>query len=209
MTYIYCLYKNNIPFYVGKSNNLKHRKYDHMKKYGKDIILEELDKVAKDAWIYWEKWWIALFKSWGFKLINENNGGGGCVGNELRNIKSANWKKLPVVQWDKNQNPIKIWRCAKDVELYLGINSTLIGMCCKGTTHTASGFYWSYVGNIPRLYPHKKSIPVTQYTLNNIKIKEWESAKNAGKNLNINYKAICNNLNNRAKSAGGFIWKYT
>ena len=86
-TTIYCLYKDNIPFYIGKSNKPNHRKYQHQTTYGKDIIMEHLDYVLKTEWKEWEKWWIALFRSWGFELENQNSGGGGCIGNIERNIK--------------------------------------------------------------------------------------------------------------------------
>ena len=207
-TTIYCLYKNDIPFYVGKSNNPKNRKYQHQIIYGKDIIMENLDYVLKTEWKEWEKWWISLFRSWGFDLVNQNNGGGGCVGNIERNIKSNMWKTIPIVMWDKNLNPIKVWRGRKEAAEWLGITPLSIGNVLNGKCHQSCGYLWSYIGNKPKIYPHKKSIPVIQHDKKMNKVKEWESAKNAGKSLNINYKSIWNNLNNINKSAGGYIWKY-
>lgn len=52
------------------------------------------------------------------------------------------------------------------------------------------------------------SKPILQYTLNGEFIREWESGKKASETLKINYIGISNNLNNRSKSSGGFIWKY-
>jgi len=53
-----------------------------------------------------------------------------------------------------------------------------------------------------------KSKPVLQYTLENIIIKEWPSAVDASIILNIKVASICNTLKGRAKTSGGFIWKY-
>jgi hypothetical protein len=47
-----------------------------------------------------------------------------------------------------------------------------------------------------------------QYNLKGDFIKDWSSILEASKHLNINKQGICNTLKKRAKSAGGFIWKY-
>ena len=79
-TYIYYLHiGNDIPFYIGKTNNIMCRYYQHKKQKGKIIFIEEIDKVLTSEWKFWESWYISLFKSWGFKLDNKNNGGGGCI----------------------------------------------------------------------------------------------------------------------------------
>jgi hypothetical protein len=195
-TTIYCLYKNDIPFYIGKSNNPKHRKYDHQRSYGKDIVLEEIDYVLKTEWGKWEKWWISLYKSWGFNLLNRNDGGGGCIGNIERNQKSNNWKTIPVVMWDKNVKPIKIWRSRNEAAKWLNIHPVNIGRACNGQVHQAGGYLWSYIGNKPRIFPHQGGVAVIQYNKNGKIIKEYSSAKEAGMLLNINYKAIWKVLNN-------------
>lgn len=77
-TKIYYLHKgDNIPFYVGKSNNPKWRISPHKKTFGKNIILEELDNVPLDEWKFWECFWIEQFKIWGYSLQNKNKGGNG------------------------------------------------------------------------------------------------------------------------------------
>jgi hypothetical protein len=79
MTYIYYLEKNNIPFYVGKAKNIVRRKHKHYQTYGTDIKLCVIDECEndKEIWKFWEKHYISLFRSWGFKLENKNDGGGG------------------------------------------------------------------------------------------------------------------------------------
>lgn len=54
-TIIYYLHKgDDIPFYVGKTINLKSRLKGHKRKFGKDIQLEEMDFVETSDWKFWE-----------------------------------------------------------------------------------------------------------------------------------------------------------
>ncbi|MCP5034738.1 MAG: GIY-YIG nuclease family protein, partial [Actinomycetia bacterium] len=47
--FIYYLHKgDNIPFYVGKTKNLKNRISGHRVKYGLDTIIEELEAVPQE-----------------------------------------------------------------------------------------------------------------------------------------------------------------
>jgi predicted GIY-YIG superfamily endonuclease len=91
MTRIYILERNNIPFYVGKTlQDIKDRFYTHGEKRKNSEIIE-IDCVDDDEWIFWERYYINLFKSWGFELENKNNGGGGrgpgWISSEERNNK--------------------------------------------------------------------------------------------------------------------------
>jgi hypothetical protein len=75
MTKIYILEKDGVPFYVGKAKDTTRRKHAHRKVYGLNTQSYIIDEV--EDWRYWEEFYIWLFKSWGFKLENKNNGGGG------------------------------------------------------------------------------------------------------------------------------------
>ncbi len=96
-TYIYTLSDNTGVRYVGKTTDLKRRLKDHIKfsskkKTYKDKwicslikknelpIFEILDEVNIEDWGFYEKYWIAQFKSWGFNLTNGNDGGEGGNG---------------------------------------------------------------------------------------------------------------------------------
>lgn len=93
MIYIYILIDptTNEIKYCGKTGNLKERFSSHMKdrkpieKYNwiknlKDNnlkpIMEIIDEVEIEDWDFWEKYWIAQLKCWGFQLLNKTNGGG-------------------------------------------------------------------------------------------------------------------------------------
>ena len=102
-TIIYYLHNgDNIPFYIGKTKNKNlHRNYQHKYTYGNNTILEILDEIPTEDWKFWERYYINLFKSWGFELENKNNGGGGpsFYTNESKNKKSESLKKT----WSSNK----------------------------------------------------------------------------------------------------------
>jgi len=74
-----------------------------------------------------------------------------------------------------------------------------ISMKTKGYKHTIETK--NFISN-------SKLKAVSQYDKNNNFIKNWDSAKNAGKELKIYSQNISNCCKERLKSAGGFIWRY-
>ena len=54
----------------------------------------------------------------------------------------------------------------------------------------------------------KHSIPILQFAKDGTFVKEWPSAKEAGRQLGILPSNICPCLKGRYKSAGGFVWRY-
>jgi hypothetical protein len=79
VVFIYYLHKgDNIPFYVGKTIDPFERLSEHKREKHPDSVLEIIDEVSEEDYIFWESHYISLFKSWGFILENKNDGGGGC-----------------------------------------------------------------------------------------------------------------------------------
>ena len=100
MTLIYFLEKNGIPFYIGKTKKIssKGRFNTHKRKFKCDVFI--IDEIQTNEWKFWEKHYISLFRSWGFELINKNEGGGGpttFVSTEERNIKISNSTKGRII----------------------------------------------------------------------------------------------------------------
>jgi hypothetical protein len=52
------------------------------------------------------------------------------------------------------------------------------------------------------------SKPILQYTKEGEFLSHWPSAQEAAKHIKIHYSVISHNLCGRAKSAGGFVWKF-
>ncbi|MEO6306078.1 MAG: GIY-YIG nuclease family protein [Bacteroidia bacterium] len=122
-TYIYGLIDprdNNIK-YIGKSNNLKDRLKQHLNEKGNTIKLNwikhikkldlkieivELDEVPMNEWRFWENHWVDLFKSWGFKLKNDDTPGAGTsFWNESSKKKSSDrLKGIPKSEEQKRKS---------------------------------------------------------------------------------------------------------
>lgn len=122
-TIIYALYKNNIPFYVGKTKDSKHRLNMHRYYLGKDIEMKELDIIPstnKIDWKPYEQAWIELYRSWGYKLTNKNIGGGGplpryddgLTSNQRHYLRNKEKQKEKSKIWRQNnkERANEIWR---------------------------------------------------------------------------------------------------
>ena len=71
--YIYTLTKHNKVYYVGRTKNIKQRIRDHRShgRFDSDSTYEIVDECDRSNMTFWERHYISLFKSWGFKLINK------------------------------------------------------------------------------------------------------------------------------------------
>lgn len=93
--YIYILTDNEVPFYVGKTKNLKNREWNHKTKHP-NCKLEVIDEVSTITWKFWECHYISLYKSWGFILKNKTSGGNGSdwmspeTREKMSNVKKGN-----------------------------------------------------------------------------------------------------------------------
>lgn len=184
-TTIYCLLskKDGIPFYIGKTNNIYGREYSHKQTYGCDTILEILDEVPINKWRFWEAYYISLYRSWGFKLKNKNNGGGG----------------LTTVIFNKERN-IKI-----------GIKTKGMSKAHKGKPFTKEhkAKIKAKRGHLLGRKNTWQIKPVLQYDRHGNFIQEWESQHAAqvklGKENSDGIGAVCRG---NQKTAYGFIWKF-
>lgn len=111
MNYIYILTNNEIPFYVGKTKNLKERlrkhktesrlgrthKENYIKKVIDDggiISIYDIDISNDDNINNLEIYWISQLKSWGFKLLNSTDGGEGGDNWSGKNHSNHTIKKI-------------------------------------------------------------------------------------------------------------------
>ena len=189
---IYSLEENNIIFYIGKAVNPFHRIYSHKKKFGSNIKLEVIDDVPDDEWKFWEKYYICLFKSWGFKLKNKNNGGGGPdKGRKIRS-KDKEWKR----------------KIGKANTGKLKSNSTKLKMRNAKLNKKGNFSNKKHSEKTKQLIKQLKSIPVFQYSLNGEFIRKWNSILEASQTLNIikSSIALCSLNKINFNTAGGYLW---
>lgn len=93
-TFIYALIdpRDNKIKYIGKADNpinrlgghflekAKTKKNNWLKSLKKENLKPELfilDEIPKEEWSFWERYYISLYKSWGFELKNGTDGGEG------------------------------------------------------------------------------------------------------------------------------------
>ena len=59
------------------------------------------------------------------------------------------------------------------------------------------------------MYDNKPTKPILQYTKDGVFIKEWTSEIEASRVIGINQGNITKCCQDKRKSAGGFVWKYS
>ena len=59
-------------------------------------------------------------------------------------INRANSKRVPILQLDMNDNIIREFNSAKEVEFTLGFNSSNITNCCRGKYKSMYKYKWKY-----------------------------------------------------------------
>jgi hypothetical protein len=182
--------RNNQVRYIGKANNPEDRYTNHfnsardknthkrnwINNVRKDGLRPELiiiDEVPKSEWVYWEKFYISLFKTWGFSLVNYTEGGDGStfgnsgsfkkgdiphnkgvpcseetkqkIKDKLTGRSNTNSYK-PIIQYDLEYNLLKRYKCVKDAIDESGgyFSAGKISNCLTGKRKHHRGFLWKY-----------------------------------------------------------------
>jgi hypothetical protein len=223
ITYIYYLHiGDNIPFYIGKSISPKGRISDHKRRFGK-VILEIIDHIPTEEWLFWEKWYIELFKSWGFKLKNKNKGGGGT---SFHSEKTKQLMSKPKPEGFGNKTTQRLLGNKQSQET---IDKRVAKNKGKKRTleqrETLSKVFKNRIfseernkkiGDAQRGIPQPKSQecifklkkPIIQYDKQGNFIKEWDSSTDAGRFYGSKTTIHAALIQRRCKRAYGYVWKY-
>jgi hypothetical protein len=213
MTRIYILEKNEIPFYVGKTKG-DWRKNRHKKTFGEDINFFEIDLVEDDKSIFWEKYYISLFKTWGFELKNKNNGGGGPIKySENQKLKmrkphkEGTGDKISKALTGKKRGPQSEETKQKIRTIRTGKPQPNISKANKGRIISwANKIGDAHRGKPKKYLSHHK--PILQCDLQNNILNEYQSAQDAGRCLGRSGNQIADCASGRQKSAYGYKWQY-
>jgi hypothetical protein len=213
MTIIYILEKNEMPFYVGKTKG-DWRKNKHKKTFGGDINFLEIDLVEDNKSNFWEKYYISLFKTWGFELKNKNNGGGGPLKyTEEQKLKmrkphkEGTGKKISEALTGKKRGPQSEETKNKVKAIRTGKPQPNISKANKGRKILWADKIGDALRGKPKNYlSHYK--PILQFDLKNNMLNEYQSAQEAGRYLNKSGNSIADCASGRQKTAYGYIWKY-
>jgi hypothetical protein len=202
--YIYYLHKgDDIPFYIGKTNNPTNRKNGHKCKLKQNIELVVIDEAIGEEWRQLEELYIHLFRSWGFILNNGFKGGGGA----------SYWTN------EQKYNPIRRNKLSKPKPQGFGDKIK------NNRDHKAAGQKAAlsnqkhYIPGSDRNQKISQKLKgrkvdwtgdnILQLDLNNNIIKEWPSIRQAGLELaNTSGETIRKCLIGLQKTAYGYKWKY-
>lgn len=162
-------------------------------------LLDEIQYTSDWEWL--EQYWISQIKTWGFKITNLTDGGDGNKGQifsketiEKRKISIKKKIDLGLIDY-KN-------RGLKSAETKRNRNYTISTETKQKLREFNLGKKQSKESIL------KRSKAVIQLDKNNRFIQQWESLREAARQLNISVGAIQNVCSGRAKTAGGFKWKY-
>jgi len=141
--------------------------------------------------------------------------------NMLHSLDSGlNVSAKKVIQYDIDGKELKIWNSIHQIEKHLNISQQTISRHCNKKQLVNNKFIFTYesspldLRDLPEYLKERKivhldgRVKVTQFNLNNIKIKEWDSISDASKTLKIDPSSIGKCCKNKQKTCSGFIWKY-
>lgn len=118
-------------------------------------IIEVLDEINSEDIDFYEKFYISLFRSWGFDLLNGTDGGDGYDWSGRKHKKESNLKnkinsphRKSVAQLDLDGNIIKEYHSLREAALSVGGDRTHISRACRGLLKTSSGFKWRFIDRI-------------------------------------------------------------
>jgi len=125
------------------------------------------------------------------------------------NIKDH--RSCKIIQYDMLGNELARYNSAKEAAQAVNGSPCAITKACRGGSKTSKGFQWRYDiddENIPCIIKAGIKKPVSQWSLDNNLIKNYESITMASKETGITLSTIAEAANGKRKTAGGYIWKF-
>lgn len=182
--------------------------YQAIQKYGIDNFkFEVIEECNSEQLNQREIYWIAYYHT----FIKDNK----CQGYNMTkggNNTAGYLKGKPVEQYDLEGNYITFYESAAAASRATGINNSLISACCRGEITHAKMFQWKYLSDnkiIQKLNnPIINNITVYQFDSKGKLIAKYSNLLEASKKTGIQKNSICNVCRLKAKTAGGYIWRY-
>lgn len=187
---------------------------------GNEIIIEELDIVKFSEFSFWERYYISLFKFFGFKLTNGTDGGAGVwprkvSDEEIENLKIL--KSKPVVEYNRNGDIINRFDSLTNLSKETGLSISRLGHSVRGEKKLCANRMFRYehititMQDVKKaFYPRGKERQkrIIQYDLNGNFVAEYESVAHTIFNSPTQKSAIAKACRGECKTKYGFIWKY-
>jgi hypothetical protein len=170
------------------------------------ILIDEAEEHNKKQL---ETFYIDLFKSWGFNLINKNKGGGGPKNHtqeSINKIKNNRPKPKPrIMSWSEESRKRQSEALkGKPKPEGFGDMMRKVRIGKPKPEEMGKKLSLSLKGK-PKEGAYK---PVLQYDLKGNIIKEWPSINHAADGTNSNASTISKVCRGIFKQTNGFIWKY-
>lgn len=211
--------------YVGRTVNPAHRLSTHIseaktknknkrERWIVSLLRQNLKPDMKIIWsgeiteqraIHLERWMIRHYrKKFDLKNLDDRALGG-------------SYSTKPVYQYSLDGAFIAGFNNAGQAMLQTGVKDCNIGRCCKNEngygTKTAGDYFWSFIKY--KEYPHKflaewrklKGKRVYCITGEGER-KEFDTARIAAKEMDVNFKHISSVCNGKRKTAGGMLWGF-
>jgi predicted GIY-YIG superfamily endonuclease len=203
--------KNGYVYIGATTKSVEKRKQDHIQKakkeyqgkfqealmsYGvENFKWEQIDTINSiDALAQKEKEYILKYNS-KENGYNSDNGGG--------------FKKT-IYQYNiEDGKLVNTYDCLENAGNAINVTKKQMCSICLSVNNKYKSFYWSYKYKEP--FVPKKDLrfkKVIKYSLDNIKLEEYNSVALASKANNIIKTGIARTCRKEQRQSGGFIWKY-
>ncbi len=195
-------------YYLLKGKHHSYKLQDVVNKLGIDglkfSIIEVIDNNIEHL-VEREQYWINTLNSYknGYNVLPFARTSKGRINTNKNLGKRIN-------QFDINGNIINEFLSARDANKKTGVSYKKISLVCNGINHSAGGYIWRFINDKFDKYIikiHTKNFKIYQYTLDNKYIREWDSPSLAVDEIKVSFGNLSSCLNNKRKTAGGFIWK--
>lgn len=172
--------------------------------------IEEIDVVGTEEWEFWEIYWIAQMKAWGFNLTNTTKGGGGygCKGHSVDVGKKISEAKKGVKFSEEHKRNMSLCRQGSKNPRF-GTKHTAETKAKMSATAKKRKNNPIHDKEFIRRKALSQSKPIIQYGLDGNFIANWTGIAEAVRVLGLNNEQpvrLC--LKGSSKQSYGFIWKY-
>ena len=120
----------------------------------------------------------------------------------------------PVLQYNFDGELLSEYDYIREAGYKTNTNEESIRKCCNKEMLSAGGFIWRFHTdplvdyNRQEYFKPKNTKKTIQYSTNGMILCIYDGVSEASRITHINYSGISNACNKRAKTAGGFIWRY-
>ena len=153
-------------------------------------IIDIIDEVVEEDWVFWEMYWIEQLKVWGFNLKNGTIGGDGIKG---------------YVYTEKDKEKMKGRILSKETKEKMSRSK-------KGKPSPWNSVFGKNHHRFGSKHSEetkdKMRIHIKQFNKLGVLVNEWRGISEASKELKISISGISRACSGERKTAGGYIWKY-